>query len=118
MSARRLAILLLPSALCLLSCKAEQKHADDTRAKTLIENYGCTACHSIPGVPGPKGMVGPPLDHIGSRTVIAGKFPNNPDTMARWIRNPQALDPQNAMPNLGVTDVDAKEMARYIESLK
>lgn len=84
----------------------------------LIEKYGCTACHSIPGVNGPKGMVGPPLEHIGSRGYIAGKFANTPDTMARWIQNPQALDPQNAMPNLGITPEEAKEIAAYLESQK
>ena len=115
---KKFLLLLLPSALCLLTC-AKSEHKDDTvRGKMLIEKYGCTACHAIPGVAGPKGMVGPPLDHVGSRAYIAGKFPNTPDAMARWVQNPQALDPQNAMPNLGVTPAEAKDIAGYLESLK
>jgi len=112
--------LLLPSAFCLLTCaKAESSSArDNARGKVLIEKYGCTACHSIPGVAGPKGLVGPPLDHVGSRAFIAGKFPNTPDSMSRWVQNPQALDPQNAMPNLGVTPAEANDIAAYLESLK
>jgi cytochrome c1 len=109
---KRVVVLLL----LLAACKREP--AANTRGKMLIEKYGCNACHAIPGVAGPKGMVGPPLDHICSRQYIAGKFANTPETMARWLQNPQALDPQNAMPNLGVTAQDAQDMAGYLESIR
>lgn len=110
---KRLAI----GILILAACSREQTH-ERNRAKVAIEKYGCTACHSIPGIAGPKGMVGPPLDHMGARQFIAGKVENNAQNMARWIVNPQAMDPQNAMPNLGVTPADAKDIAAYLESLK
>ena len=88
------------------------------RGKQLVSQYGCTACHIVPGVAGPRGMVGPPLEHIGSRTLIAGKIPNNPDNLMRWLQNPQAFDPANAMPNLGVTPQDAKDLAAFLYTLK
>ena len=84
----------------------------------LMTQYGCTACHNIPGVQGPHGMVGPPLEPMASRGSIAGKFPNNPDTMARWLQNPQAMDPQNSMPNLKVTAPDSRDMAAFLYTLK
>jgi cytochrome c1 len=90
---------------------------DTHRGKEAILKYGCTACHNIPGVDGPKGMVGPPLDHWKSRTFIAGKYPNTTETMVKWLQNPQALDPSNAMPNLGVTPADAKDIAAYLYTL-
>lgn len=91
---------------------------DVARGKVAIDRYGCTACHTIPGIEGPKGMVGPPLDHIASRPVIAGKFPNNPQTLVKWLQNPPAFDPQSAMPNLGITPTDARDITAYLETLK
>ncbi len=103
--------------LLLVACKPHET-ASVQRGKTLITQYGCTACHNIPGVQGPRGMVGPPLEHMASRGYIAGKFPNNPDTMAKWLQNPQAMDPQNAMPNLKVTPADSRDMAAFLYTLK
>ena len=86
--------------------------------KQLVAQYGCTACHIVPGVAGPKGMVGPPLEHIGSRNVIAGKLPNTPENMMRWLQNPQAMDPMNAMPNLGITPKDSQDITAFLYTLK
>jgi len=105
------------AVLLLASCKAYET-ANVQHGKTLMTQYGCTACHNIPGVKGPRGMVGPPLDHMASRAYIAGKYPNNPDTMANWLQNPQAMDPQNAMPNLHVTPADSRDMAAFLTTLK
>lgn len=118
---RAIAILLLAVA-----CNKEQKYqpmvetggGDAKKGKQLIDQYGCTSCHVIPGITGPKGMVGPPLDHIASRTYIAGKFPNTKETMTKWLQNPQAMDPQNAMPNLGITPNDSRDITAYLFSLK
>lgn len=103
--------------LILTTCKSHET-ANVDRGKMLMTQYSCTACHNIPGVQGPPGMVGPPLEHMASRGSIAGKFPNNPDTMARWLQNPQAMDPQNSMPNLNVTPVDSHDMAAFLYTLK
>ena len=63
-------------------------------------------------------MVGPPLAHIGSRTSIGGRFPNTAETMARWLQNPQAMAPESAMPNLGVSASDSRDIAAYLETLR
>jgi cytochrome c len=105
-----------------LGCSKETKVAAAARStggnvdagRAAIDKYGCTACHIIPGVDGPRGMVGPSLEHFSNRKVIAGKMPNNPQTLITWIQNPQAMDPQSAMPNLGVTPADARDLAAYI----
>ena len=91
---------------------------DPTRGKEAIQRYACNSCHNIPGVPGPKGMVGPPLDHIATRSFIAGKLPNNPQTMIQWLQNPPAFDAQSAMPNLGVTPSDSRDITAYLYTLK
>lgn len=117
---------LLLFALLLAACNREAKTAasmstgggSPDRGRAAIDKYGCNACHSIPGISGPKGMVGPTLDHIGSRAYIAGKFANNPETLIKWLQNPPAFDPNTAMPNMGVTEADAKDIAAYLYTLK
>ncbi len=88
------------------------------RGREIIPAYGCNACHSIPGVRGTDARVGPPLKGIGSRSFIAGVLPNQPDNMIRWIRDPQAVDSLTAMPNLGVSARDARDIAGYLYTLR
>jgi|SRR3954471_2784693 cytochrome c len=116
---------LLLCALLLAACNREDKQqisnmtgGDASKGKEAIARYGCTACHNVPGVKGPRGMVGPPLDHMASRAFIAGKIQNTPPNMIQWIENPQSMDPNNAMPNLNVTAADAKDMAAFLYTLK
>jgi cytochrome c len=86
--------------------------------KQLIAQYGCMTCHNIPGIEGPRGMVGPSLDHLASRKWIDSKFPNDAESMTRWLQNPQSMDPQSNMPNVGVTPADARDMTAYLATLK
>jgi cytochrome c len=34
--------------------------------------------------------------------------------LIQWIQNPQAIDPENAMPDVGVTEEDARHIAAYL----
>jgi cytochrome c2 len=61
---------------------------DPSRGPDLLRKYGCQTCHTIPGVVGANGLVGPPLAGIASRSYIAGVLPTAPDSMLRWIRDP------------------------------
>jgi cytochrome c len=90
---------------------------DAERGKIAIESYGCGACHTIPGIPGARGLVGPPLGDVGRRVYIAGVLPNDPESMVRWIMNPPAVDPKTAMPELGVTERNARDIAEYLYAL-
>jgi cytochrome c len=113
---------LLSAVLLFAACKQEDRtttgggNAD--RGKQLVAQRGCTACHIVPGVNGPRGMVGPPLEHFASRTVIAGKIPNTPDNLMSFLQNPQASDPLNAMPNLGITAPDSQDITAFLYTLK
>ncbi len=91
---------------------------DPHRGQSAISRYGCSTCHTIPGVRGATALVGPPLDRIASRSYIAGVLPNTPDNMIRWIENPPGVDKMTAMPNLGVTEGDARDIASYLYTLK
>ena len=118
---KRILLIALLLAACNRETKTEAKMAtggDPARGKAAIDRYGCTACHSIPGIAGPKGMVGPSLEHFGSRAYIAGKFANNPETLIKWLQNPPAFDPNTAMPNMGITEPDSRDIAAYLYTLK
>jgi cytochrome c2 len=86
--------------------------------KRLIGNYGCGSCHVIPGIRGAAGMVGPPLTSFARRTYIAGEVANNADFLVRWIEVPQAIEPGTAMPNLGITEGQARHIAAYLYTLR
>lgn len=80
----------------------------------LIARYGCGSCHTIPGVPGANSMAGPPLDRFYERSYIAGRLPNTEENLRKWIQDPQQIEPGTAMPNLGVTQDDARDIAAYL----
>lgn len=87
------------------------------QGRQAIVAYGCGSCHTIAGVPGANGQVGPPLTGVGGRAYIAGMLPNTPENLITWIQNPQAVVPGNAMPNLGVSEGDARDIAAYLATL-
>jgi cytochrome c2 len=84
------------------------------RGADAMQRFGCGACHAIPGIPGARGQVGPPLAGVGGRAYIAGVLTNTPDHMVRWIVNPKAVDSLTAMPTLGVTAGEARDIAAYL----
>jgi cytochrome c1 len=86
----------------------------------LIATKPCVGCHTIPGIPGATGQVGPNLAGVASRTKIAGGAVNNtgPDDLKKWILNPAALKPGTLMPNVGLTDDEATKIVAYLETLK
>ncbi|TQN42554.1 cytochrome c2 [Blastococcus colisei] len=84
----------------------------------LLREYGCLACHQVPGVAGPQGSVGPPLAGIADRRTIAGMLPNTPDDLARWIQDPQEINPGTLMPDVGVTDEDVDDIVAYLYTLE
>lgn len=90
---------------------------DAARGRLAISQYACNGCHRIPGITGSDVHVGPPLAGIARRQLLAGEVANTPEQMIRWLRNPQSIDPLTAMPNLGVTERDARDMAAYLATL-
>lgn len=91
---------------------------DARRGAALLRRHGCTSCHSVGGVPGANSLVGPPLDGVGGRTYVAGVLPNTPDNLVRWIVDPRGVDSLTAMPDVGVTDAQARDIAAYLYTLR
>jgi cytochrome c2 len=87
---------------------------DPSRGAAAIGHYGCGGCHTIPGITGARGRVGPPLTGVGQRAYIAGQQRNTPDNLVAWIRYPRHVAPHTAMPELGVSERDARDIAAYL----
>mgnify|MGYP001544976079 CR=1 FL=1 len=84
----------------------------------MIEQYGCGSCHTIPGVRNARGLVGPPLLWWSRRTFIAGEVPNTPENLVHWIRSPRSVEAHTAMPTLGLSDQQARDVAAYLYTLR
>ena len=114
-------VVLLPVALAISACNRDQSGeittgGDPDNGKTLINKYGCNACHVIDSIPGAIGQVGPPLTNIKQRSYIAGVLSNTPANLQRWIMNPTEISPKTAMPDLDVTEQDARDIAAFLYS--
>jgi putative membrane protein len=91
---------------------------DVRRGVTAIGKYGCGSCHQIPGIDTAVATVGPPLSQIAVRHYLGGHLVNTPDNMFKWLQHPQQIDPKNVMPEMGVTDQDARDIAAYLYTLR
>jgi len=86
------------------------------RGRQAFIAIGCGGCHTLDDVPQAHGLVGPPLDGIGERVMIAGKLANNPANLERWISSPQSVVPGNAMPDMPMTGQDSRDIAAFLYS--
>lgn len=91
---------------------------DAERGKAAIKRYGCNACHAIAGLPEPSLTAAAPVTGIATRVYIAGTLPRTPDNLILWIRFPHKVKPNTAMPGLGVSAADARDIATYLYSLR
>ncbi|HWJ22474.1 MAG TPA: cytochrome c oxidase assembly protein [Gemmatimonadaceae bacterium] len=119
---------LLVLVLMLAGCTSETRRAeareaayltggDPERGRVAIRTYGCATCHTVPGVPGADALVGPPLTGFAERAYVAGVLPNSPANVVRWIRHPREVDSLTAMPDMGVGERDARDLAAYLYTL-
>ena len=84
------------------------------RGQAMFIQYGCGSCHGLKHVRKATGTVGPPLDGIAVRAIVAGKLDNSPDNLERWIRDPQGVTHGTAMPDLNVGERDARDITAFL----
>jgi len=87
---------------------------DPAHAPDIMRRYGCGGCHTIPGLAGADGQVGPPLTGLVHRVYIGGIANNSPDNLVAWIVSPQTFAPRTAMPATGITEAEARDVAAYL----
>ncbi|HZR04416.1 MAG TPA: c-type cytochrome [Candidatus Udaeobacter sp.] len=114
-------IFVFASGITLLACRdhaakwsAALTGGDPARGRSALTTYGCIACHTVPGVRGSNVLSAPPLIGISKRTYLAGMLENTPENLQRWIQHPRQINPRTAMPEQGVTDQDARDIAAYL----
>ena len=102
--------------------------------KQLFLAKGCVACHTVSGVPGAVGEVGPKLDGVGDASrrqrIADGRglpcsgcpqsagLENSVDSMKRWLANPPAVKPGTAMPNLSLAPREVDSLVAFLQTLK
>jgi cytochrome c2 len=101
--------------------QVRNKHVQDgdpARGRAIVAGgaYGCTACHTIPGL-APRGVVGPPLAGMARRAFIAGQLPNKPELLVAFLQNPPALVPNTGMPDVRLGLDEARDVAAYLYTL-
>ena len=86
----------------------------------IIATKLCVGCHTIPGIPGATGSVGPNLAGVASRPKIAGGAVTNngPADLQKWISDPSALKPGTAMPKVPLTEDELTKIVAFLETLK
>jgi len=119
------ALIFLVALIAILREYVQQRHrlrehaatiaqGDPSRGEAMFIQYGCGSCHSLKNVRTATGMVGPPLDGIALRVIIGGHLSNTPANMEHWIRDPQHVSPGTAMPDLGVSEGDARDITAFL----
>lgn len=116
----RFQVAMILTPLMLAACIIERDYepsvigGDSDRGRAALARYECGVCHVIPGIPHAVGKVGPALDNYSHRSYVAGKFPNDPETLVRWILDAPAMAPRTAMPAIAMTEQEARDMAAYL----
>jgi cytochrome c oxidase subunit 2 len=98
------------------------------QGRQIFLQSACIACHRVAGTPA-QGALGPDLTRVGARWKIgAGVVENTPESLAAWIRDPQALKPAalmpgtqtagGGMPPTGLADEQVAAVAAYLASLR
>lgn len=88
------------------------------QGRDLFLSGNCIGCHTVRGT-NARGQIGPDLTHVGSRrTIAAGMLENTPENLAAWLRDPQAIKPDNLMQIPDMTEEDIERLAAYLSSLE
>ena len=120
----RSAVLVASIVVVVTACDRDDNHlprlagGNPDRGVEVMRKYGCNTCHTIPGMQGADGLVGPPLGGVAQRMYLGGVARNTPQNMVEWIQDPKKFDSKTAMPNVGVNHRDAVDIASYLYTLK
>lgn len=97
-------------------------HADNlARGKRMVIEKGCLGCHKYRGR---GGKLGPDITYVGDKTVHGFDFKHvaGERTVENWLfahfKSPAAIVPRTLMPDLNLSDQEARDLAAYMISLK
>ncbi|MFQ5579122.1 MAG: c-type cytochrome [Nitrospiria bacterium] len=78
--------------------------------KMVINIKGCTGCHRIGKLSLQRVTIGPDLTHVGDRLKEGWIY--------SWIKDPQKYRPETLMPNMGLSEIQARSIAAYLSEQK
>ncbi|HZD21279.1 MAG TPA: cytochrome c oxidase assembly protein [Burkholderiales bacterium] len=84
-----------------------------TRAFSRVRSSSGGWC-SPGALGGGASRIGPPLERLAQRVYVAGRLANTPENLIRWIRDPRGVDPQTAMPAVGLDEAGVRDIAAYL----
>jgi mono/diheme cytochrome c family protein len=84
--------------------------------KELVNNIGCKGCHVIGDDARMRDARGFSYDIAPELTRAGSKL--DPDWMFQWIKNPRLYRPNTRMPDLRLSDQEAKDIVAYLKTLK
>ncbi len=101
---------------------AEANRIDDpatAKGRETFLSLACTGCHTVQGTAA-AGKVGPDLTHVASTKSIAGGLlsPVDEANLTKWLKNPPAVKPGTAMPNLNLSDEQINDIVQWLLTLK
>jgi len=86
--------------------------------RNFVVSQTCLNCHEIRGIN--AGIAaGPDLTHVVSRRFLgAGVLENTPQTMEKWLSNPDQFKPGCMMPNFTLDQEQLRDVTAYLETLR
>jgi cytochrome c2 len=94
----------------------EWRGGNPDRGKKVVETVGCLACHvvgehvQVREERGTSYDIAPELTRVGSKVKA--------DWLYDWVKNPRHYNPTTKMPNMRLTDQEAKDVVAYLMGLK
>lgn len=93
------------------------------RGKSLMLEKGCLGCHTYRNR---GGKLGPEITYVGDKTKHDFDFTHlddaSPHTVKSWLTahfmNPEEVVPGTLMPEMGLTEAEAGDLAEYMMSLQ
>lgn len=93
------------------SCHGDSKQLAGESAylygASLFKTSGCLGCHKVDSVEAPE-KAGPALDRLAEKI--------RPEWLSSWIKNPKSHSLSSRMPNLGLSEKEAQEVATFLMS--
>ncbi|MSQ45442.1 MAG: c-type cytochrome [Ignavibacteria bacterium] len=91
------------------------KGGSSAKGKLIFNEVGCQACHVIGGETKVREKRNTSYDIAPELSHVSGKL--SPDFIYDWIKNPRHYNPTTRMPNLRLTDSEARDIVAYLQTM-
>src|SRR5919199_4255659 len=95
------------------SGRAAAARGDAGRGAQLFQAKGCATCHVHGRIPGRTGEFGGGYPATAPDLTT---YANDPELLRRWLRDPKAVKPTTAMPNLDLSDGEIADLIAFLNA--